>query len=486
MHRLFQHTAARRRLVRIGAMGFPFMLFQHTAARRRLVKSSIPFFSLYLVSTHSRPKAAGFVSTIRRASESCFNTQPPEGGWFRQVLEKLVNVCFNTQPPEGGWENPKINISLFTIVSTHSRPKAAGAGQRQAIQDQIVSTHSRPKAAGCRDASSLEYHDCFNTQPPEGGWKIQRQHFPKLTVFQHTAARRRLGRQRHQTPPDCIGFNTQPPEGGWESLRTIAKKINEFQHTAARRRLDFKYRSASSIVVLQHTAAVWGVYCGFMYSVFLACLQHTAAVWGLAAAAVSSVSLVLFQHTAARRRLVRQVSTLSLNYTSFNTQPPEGGWGGAFPICEKLQVSTHSRPKAAGLPRGERRRRQKVSTHSRPKAAGFFSFNTQPNGLFQHTAARRRLVKPLIKAPLNLPVSTHSRPKAAGTGNFWADCIGQVSTHSRPKAAGKGRWVCVNRWGSFNTQPPEGGWSSNKLTRTPYLSFQHTAARRRLGLLLIR
>ena len=257
---------------------------------------------------------------------SGFNTQPPEGGWFCKRDFRICTDCFNTQPPEGGWENPKINISLFTIVSTHSRPKAAGAGQRQAIQDQIVSTHSRPKAAGCRDASSLEYHDCFNTQPPEGGWKIQRQHFPKLTVFQHTAARRRLGRQRHQTPPDCIGFNTQPPEGGWESLRTIAKKINEFQHTAARRRLDFKYRSASSIVRFQHTAARRRLDCGVIASGLMARFQHTAARRRLAAAAVSSVSLVLFQHTAARRRLVRQVSTLSLNYTSFNTQPPEGGW----------------------------------------------------------------------------------------------------------------------------------------------------------------
>ncbi len=205
MHRLFQHTAARRRLVRIGAMGFPFMLFQHTAARRRLVKSSIPFFSLYLVSTHSRPKAAGFVSTIRRASESCFNTQPPEGGWFRQVLEKLVNVCFNTQPPEGGWENPKINISLFTIVSTHSRPKAAGAGQRQAIQDQIVSTHSRPKAAGPAGINPLT----------------------QLHEFQHTAARRRLG-WRIPDMREITGFNTQPPEGGWPATWRTSPKAKSF------------------------------------------------------------------------------------------------------------------------------------------------------------------------------------------------------------------------------------------------------------------
>ena len=37
-----------------------------------------------------------------------------------------------------------------------------------------VSTHSRPKAAGGRPAPSAAKQDCFNTQPPEGGWaKIQ-------------------------------------------------------------------------------------------------------------------------------------------------------------------------------------------------------------------------------------------------------------------------------------------------------------------------
>ena len=56
----------------------------------------------------------------------------------------------------------------------------------------------------------------------------------------------------------------------------------------------------------------------------------------------------LFQHTAARRRLVlkRVWKTIVL---SFNTQPPEGGWGLFFFASDNLQVSTHSRPKAADL-----------------------------------------------------------------------------------------------------------------------------------------
>ena len=56
-------------------------------------------------------------------------------------------------------------------------------------------------------------------------------------------------------------------------------------------------------------------------------------------------------------------------------------------------VSTHSRPKAAGLQSVSSDTVLRVSTHSRPKAAGailpyfFYHFG------FQHTAARRRLVK---------------------------------------------------------------------------------------------
>ena len=35
--------------------------------------------------------------------------------------------------------------------------------------------------------------DCFNTQPPEGGWGVKG--LPSIAA---------------------IGFNTQPPEGGWD------------------------------------------------------------------------------------------------------------------------------------------------------------------------------------------------------------------------------------------------------------------------------
>ena len=84
-----------------------------------------------------------------------------------------------------------------------------------------------------------------------------------------------------------------------------------------------------------------------------------------------------------------QIADLS----SFNTQPPEGGWDFSADTC-----------------------------------IGISRFNTQP-------PEGGWLYLPKLPDP-QLYVSTHSRPKAAGP--FWvsAELGDSVSTHSRPKAAG--------------------------------------------------
>ena len=55
-----------------------------------------------------------------------------------------------------------------------------------------VSTHSRPKAAGAVNVFAVILSPCFNTQPPEGGWRCFISSLTDVTLFQHTAARRRL------------------------------------------------------------------------------------------------------------------------------------------------------------------------------------------------------------------------------------------------------------------------------------------------------
>ena len=54
---------------------------------------------------------------------------------------------FNTQPPEGGWNWP-ISQAWASVVSTHSRLKAAGKAHVVEAEGFDVSTHSRLKAAG--------------------------------------------------------------------------------------------------------------------------------------------------------------------------------------------------------------------------------------------------------------------------------------------------------------------------------------------------
>jgi len=103
------------------------------------------------------------------------------------------------------------------------------------------------------------------------------------------------------------------------------------------------------------------------------------------------------------------------NSSGFNTQPPEGSWAVSEALPNAMTVSTHSRPKAAGIP---------------PRA-------NRTLRLFQHTAARRQLEMDEAGADKELlRVSTHSRPKAAGSVFVHLLLAKTVSTHSRPKAAG--------------------------------------------------
>ena len=52
----------------------------------------------------------------------CFNTQPPEGGWFKCSVRCPYTQRFNTQPPEGGWfELSFDNYEMFKFQHTAAR-----------------------------------------------------------------------------------------------------------------------------------------------------------------------------------------------------------------------------------------------------------------------------------------------------------------------------------------------------------------------------
>ena len=169
----FQHTAARRRLGVCLKNPTTSTGFQHTAARRRLAACSILIRAVKSCFNTQPPEGGWWRWRGMPVCHPSFNTQPPEGGWWRWRGMPVCHPSFNTQPPEGGWLYYLLNY-LFFLVSTHSRPKAAGSDA---------------------DASVLSSSE-----------------------FQHTAARRRLALTSATIYISVSGFNTQPPEGGWPEL----------------------------------------------------------------------------------------------------------------------------------------------------------------------------------------------------------------------------------------------------------------------------
>ena len=214
---------------------------------------------------------------------------------------------------------------MYFNVSTHSRPKAAGAAAFPLKCPLAVSTHSRPKAAGIEDSS-----------------------IATLSLFQHTAARRRLAIQVTTTcAKGC--FNTQPPEGGWgatmnRSVSASAVSTHSRPKAAGKRLTTITvYRDVSTH---SRPKAAGYEFCN------------------------PYITLEEFQHTAARRRLGFQYhDNLPLNYVSTHSRPKAAGTTYST-LGQTALVSTHSRPKAAGRPLHFRQMTEQVSTHSRPKAAG--------------------------------------------------------------------------------------------------------------------
>ena len=165
------------------------------------------------VSTHSRPKAAGRSAFQKSAFLPCFNTQPPEGGWVNnQHFKGFKNVSTHSRPKAAG-KAVLYSISIIRFQHTAARRRLVdeatedklrklfqhtaarrrlGNNTFKELNHGIVSTHSRPKAAGDYQAAALHYL-CVSThsRPKAAGGICQV--CKLLILFQHTAARRRLG-----------------------------------------------------------------------------------------------------------------------------------------------------------------------------------------------------------------------------------------------------------------------------------------------------
>ena len=150
--------------------------------------------------------------------KSCFNTQPPEGGWnhYGYYPSHVQSVSTHSRPKAAG----SFTLPAWSdvIVSTHSRPKAAGPMVFIWTRNLFVSTHSRPKAAGSVTIKPITQLGVSTHSRPKAAGKAPSKGETKLKWFQHTAARRRMAKNP-QTITNHMRFNTQPPEGGWKSLK---------------------------------------------------------------------------------------------------------------------------------------------------------------------------------------------------------------------------------------------------------------------------
>ena len=147
-----------------------------------------------------------------------------------------------------------------------------------------------------------------------------------------------------------------------------------------------------------------------------------------------SRSLCRFQHTATRRRLGRRQLPLR-PAQGFNTQPPEGGWEDGSYRFDRLKVSIHSRPKAAGKTAATASTGSRFQHTAARRQLGQLQQADTAENWFQHTAARRRLGITSDKFDQPSPFQhTAARRRLA-----------PARTHRLKRL-------------SFNTQPPEGGW----------------------------
>ena len=215
---------------------------------------AINMINIPRVSTHSRPKAAGQGLWQSIPKDNGFNTQPPEGGW-QMTWNSRVRICrFQHTAARRRLDNALKTALSFYDVSTHSRPKAAGYSMRQYYKKDLVSTHSRPKAAGTANNAPLMPIAGFNTQPPEGGWPRLRGGGGAGGVSTHS---------RPKAAGSCFtpfsvmtGVSTHSrPKAAGPAGQVLHCKGSRFQHTAARRRLGIDRAGSRHARMFQHTAA---------------------------------------------------------------------------------------------------------------------------------------------------------------------------------------------------------------------------------------
>ena len=107
-----------------------------------------------------------------------------------------------------------LKFLLFLVRFQHAAARRRLEVQGLKRSKGVMFQHAAARRRLVRLRQLNKFQECFNTQPPEGGWKA---------ILTRGAS--------------LAGFNTQPPEGGWLVRLFFLSLSVWFQHAAARRRL---------------------------------------------------------------------------------------------------------------------------------------------------------------------------------------------------------------------------------------------------------
>ena len=126
--KLFQHTAARRRLVSVGGRNYALSTGFNTQPPEGGWVDFLPFFISYrLVSTHSRPKAAGITRSLKSSDILVFQHTAARRRLAPKRSERVNATLFQHTAARRRLVYSEYQMGDMQRVSTHSRPKAAGA-----------------------------------------------------------------------------------------------------------------------------------------------------------------------------------------------------------------------------------------------------------------------------------------------------------------------------------------------------------------------
>ena len=189
-------------------------------------------------------------------------------------------------------------------------------------------------------------------------------------------------------PLSPLCFNTQPPEGGWKIVATCEAEaeVSTHSHPKVAGSVVKDVESGQYVSTHSHPKVAGTTQAGDLLGIKF---QHTATRRWLAAgiSSISSNEPIVSTHSHPKVA-GRNEMQIDKEFTGFNTQPPEGGWAGTDDTPQSVGGFNTQPPEGGWLQRGLTEQQvPRVSTHSHPKVAGNLAntlqyhricFNTQP------------------------------------------------------------------------------------------------------------